>query len=207
VRHLIERCRTEVVGGNQRKDRGSGIGGAVHVADVNFVERGFADTEHQRTFFFEADIGGALDEVGRNAVGDASQRADAARQDDHRVGRVGAAGNVGADIGVGLLLNFAGGAAPEELSDEVVAAAEAKLFSHDAQRAVGGNEVDGFSALIAVHSEHELTEKDCAAGAGGRDGQVLRRGGQIVAAAFNRRLKPLVDLVICGTAKPCPPGN
>ena len=174
VRHLVERSGAEVVGGNQGKDSRSGIGSAVHVADVNFVERRFADAEYERAFFFEADVGGALDEMGGDSVGNASERSDAAGQHDHRVGRIGAAGDVGADIGVGLLLDFAGGTASKNLADEIVAAGDFEFFRHDAQRAVGGDEVDGFDAVVAVHGEQELAQKDCAAGASGRNGQVLR---------------------------------
>jgi len=124
VGHLVERCRAEVVGGDEREDSRSGVGGAVHVANVNFIERGFANTEHERTFLFEANIGGALDQVRGNAVGNAGKRAHAARQDNHRVGGIGTAGDVGSDVGIRVLLNFAGGAASENLADEIAAAGD-----------------------------------------------------------------------------------
>ena len=78
MRHLVERCRAEVVGGNERKDSRSGVGGAVHVVDVNFVERSFADAEHQRALLFEANVGGTLDQARSDAVGYTCERTDAA---------------------------------------------------------------------------------------------------------------------------------
>jgi len=173
VGHLVERGRTKIVRRDERKDGRTGIGGAVQVANVNFVERGFADAEHQRAFFFEANVGGALDQMRRDAIGNASQRAHAAGQDDHGVAGIGTAGDVGADIGVGLLANFAG-LTPEQLLDHVVAAAEFEFFSHDAQGAVRGDKVDGCDARIALDGKQQAAHEDCAAGAGGGDAQVLR---------------------------------
>ena len=53
-----------IEGGNEGKNRGSGVGGERHVAEVDFVERGLAHAEYKRTALFERDVGGALDEVG-----------------------------------------------------------------------------------------------------------------------------------------------
>lgn len=135
VRHLIESGRAEIVGRYERKDGRSGIGGPVHVANVNFVERRLTDAKHQRALFFEADIGSALDEMRSNAVGYTGKRADAAGQNDHGVSRIGTAGDVGPDIGVRLLMNFAR-CLTEQLADEVVTAAEFEFFGQDAKRAV-----------------------------------------------------------------------
>jgi len=107
VGHLIEGGGAEVVGGDEREDGRSGVGGAVHVADVNFVERRFANAENELAFFFEANVSGTLSQMRRDAIGDSRERTDAAGQNDHRVGRVRAAGDVGTDVGIGLLLNFA----------------------------------------------------------------------------------------------------
>ena len=174
VGHLVERGGVEVVGGDEREDGRSGVGGAVHVADVNFVERGFTDAEHERTIFFEANVGGALNEMPGNAVSNTGKRAHAAGQHDHRIGGIRAAGDVGPDIGVGLLLDFARAAVSENLADEVIASAQAKFLRHDAQRAVGGDEVDGLNAVVAIHGEQKVAQKDCTARAGGGDGQIGR---------------------------------
>ena len=64
------------------------------------------------------------------ALGDAPERSHAAGDDDHRVGRVGAAGNIGADIAVRLRVNFARGSA-ENLADQVAAPAQVKLLGHE----------------------------------------------------------------------------
>jgi hypothetical protein len=45
-------------------------------------------------------------------------------------------------------MNFAGGFA-ENLADQIAAAAEREFFGHDAQGAVGGDEVHGMNAGIA----------------------------------------------------------
>src|SRR6185437_7344145 len=85
VRHLVERGGKEVVRGDERKDGRSRVGRAIHIADVDLVERSFANAEHELTLFLEADVGGALDQVRSNAIGNAGERTDAARQHDHRL--------------------------------------------------------------------------------------------------------------------------
>jgi hypothetical protein len=171
--HNIQVGWTIVEGRDQGKDRRPGVGGPVHVANVDFVERRFAHAEHQRALLFKADVGGALDEVSADAVGDTAERPHAARDDDHGVRRVGAAGHVGTDIGVGLRMNLAAGFAGD-LPDEVGAAAKLELFGHDAKRAVGGDEVDALNSRVAFDCQQEVFQKKRAAGSGGRDGQVLR---------------------------------
>src|SRR5947207_3717344 len=150
VGHLIERCRQEIVGGDERKDSRPSVSGAVQVANVDFVERRLADAKNQGTLFFEAHVGGAFNQVGSTAVGNAGQGSDAARYDDHRGGRIGAAGDVCADVGVRLLTNFAGSAA-ENLADQITATAKTKLFGYDAKRAVGGDEIHGLNPRIAFN--------------------------------------------------------
>ena len=61
--HLVESCRVEVVGRNQRKDGRTGVDCPIHVANVNFAERRLAHTKQERTFFFQANVGGAFDEI------------------------------------------------------------------------------------------------------------------------------------------------
>src|SRR6202453_722847 len=92
--------------GNQREDRRPCIRRERHVADVDFVEWRLANAQYERPTLFESDIGSAFDEVRGGATGNAAKGADAARDYDHRVGRVRPAGDVGTDIAVGLLLNF-----------------------------------------------------------------------------------------------------
>src|ERR1700739_2720554 len=94
--HGIEASGPVVKGRNQREDGSSGVGGTVHVADVDFVERSLANAEHQRASFLEGDIGGTVDKVGREAVGNAGERTHAARNHDHRVDGIGTTGHVGA---------------------------------------------------------------------------------------------------------------
>lgn len=98
-----------VEGRDDGKDGGSGIGGELHVAKVDAVEGRLADAEDERTALFEADVGGALDKVGCKAVGDGGEGSHGAGKDDHGIGGVAAAGDVGSDVGIGVLLEFGAG--------------------------------------------------------------------------------------------------
>src|SRR6185437_17023028 len=69
ARHLVERGGKEVVRGDEGKDGRSRIGRAIHVADVDLIERSFANAEHKLTLFLEANVGGALNQVRSDAVG------------------------------------------------------------------------------------------------------------------------------------------
>lgn len=109
--HLGGGLRLIVEGRDNGEDDGAGVGGKLHVAQVDAVERGLADAEQEGAALLEADVGGALDEVGGEAVGDSSESAHGAGQDDHGIGRVAAAGNVRADVSFGMLLNLRGGCA------------------------------------------------------------------------------------------------
>ena len=61
------------------------------------------------------------------------------------------------------------------MRNKIGAAFESELFGQDAQSAVGCDEVHRLNALIALDGEQEVPQKDGAAGAGGCDGQILRR--------------------------------
>ena len=74
-----------VEGGDAGVDDGSGFGGRGHVADVDEVQRRFADAQEERAALLEADVGGALDEVSREAVSDTRESTHGAGQDDHAV--------------------------------------------------------------------------------------------------------------------------
>src|SRR4029077_5207123 len=144
---------------NQGEEGGAGVGGPVHVADVDFIERRFSDTQYERSLFFEADIGSPLDQMSGDAVGNAGQRAHAAGYDHHSIGGIGAAGDIGSDVGVGLDMNFACGfarTAAKDLSHEIAAAAKTEFFRDDSQRAVGGDEVHRLHTVIAVNREQEV---------------------------------------------------
>lgn len=104
--HLARVGWPVVEGGDQRVDRRSGVGGQTHVANVNLVEGRLAQAEDEREPFLEADVGGALDEVGGEAIGDAGERAHAAGQDDHAGGGIAAAGDGRADVVLSVLGEF-----------------------------------------------------------------------------------------------------
>ena len=138
---------------------------------MDAVERGFADAEDQKPIFFEADVGGALDEVRGQAVGDGGEGAHGAGEDDHGVGGVAAAGDVGAYVGFGVLLDL-GGWGAEEFFYEVVAAAEMELFGEDAESIFADDEVDFGDAIILRGGAEELGGVDAAAGSGNGEGDV-----------------------------------
>src|SRR6202040_3333717 len=96
--HFFRALRVVVERGDRGEDGGAGVGGELHIAEVDAVEGSLADAEDEGAVFFEAYIGGALDEVRREAVGDRRESAHGAGEDDHRVGGVAAAGDVGADV-------------------------------------------------------------------------------------------------------------
>jgi len=164
-----------VEGGDGGEDGGSPFGGELHVAEVDAVEGGFADAEDERAALFEGDVGGALDEVGGEAVGDAGEGSHGAGKDDHGGGRVAAAGDVGADVGGLVLLGFGRGVA-EEFFDELVAAGEPELFGEDAEGAVGGDEVDLRDAVVGVEGAEHFGGVDGSAGAGDGEGDDVRDG-------------------------------
>ena len=160
--HLFGALRVVVEGGDGGEDGGAGVGGQLHVADVDTVEGGLADAEDKGAVFFEADVGGAVDEVLREPVGDGGKGAHGAGKDDHRVGGVAAAGDVGSYVGFGVLLESRAGSA-EEFFGEVVAAAEVELFGEDAEGAVGGDEVDFGDAGVGSEGAEDLGGVDAAA--------------------------------------------
>jgi len=122
LRHIVRAGWMVVEGGYQWEDGSTGIGGTVHVADMDLIEWSLADAKYQRAFFFEAYVGGTLNEPRRDAIGDARESADTTGNYDHRVGRIRAAGDIGCDIRIRLLMNFSRGLA-EKLNNQLIAAA------------------------------------------------------------------------------------
>ena len=68
--HVLGGLGVIVEGGDGGEDGGSGVGGELHVAEVDAVEGGLADAEDEGAVFFEGDVRGAVDEVFGEAVGD-----------------------------------------------------------------------------------------------------------------------------------------
>jgi len=110
-RHLGGALRVIVERRDRREDGGSCVGRELHVAQVDAVERRLAHAEDERATLLEADVGGAMDEVGGEAVGDGCERSHGAGKNHHRVGGIATACDVRAYVGVGMLAKFfAGGA-------------------------------------------------------------------------------------------------
>jgi hypothetical protein len=163
--HVLGGLGVVVEGGDRGEDGGAGVEGELHVAEMDAVEGSLADAEDQGAVFFEADVGGALDQVRGEAVGDGGEGAHGAGKDDHRVGGVAAAGDVGADVGFRMLLDFRGCAA-EEFFCEVVAAAEVELFCEDSEGVFADDEVYFCDTRVSGEGAKDLGGVDAAAGSG-----------------------------------------
>src|SRR5262249_31213076 len=121
--------------------------------------------------FFEADIGGAVDQVVGEAVSDVREGAHGAGKDDHGGGGVAAAGDVGADVGFGVVGGFGAGDA-EEFFYEGVAAAEVELVGEDAESVFADDEIDSGDTMVLRGGAEELGGVDAAAGSGDGEGEV-----------------------------------
>ena len=132
---------------------------------MDAIEGRFADAEDEWAVFLEADVGGALNEIGGKAVCDSGEGAHGAGKDDHGVGGVAAAGYVGSDVGLGVVLEFGAGGT-EDFFCQVVAAAYFYLFREDTEGAVGGYEVDFGDAGVGGEGAQDLGGVDAAAGSG-----------------------------------------
>jgi hypothetical protein len=175
ARHLSGALRVVVEGGHDGEDRRSGIGGKLHVSQMNAVERGFADAKDEAATLLEADVGGALDEVRGHAVGDSGQRSHGAGKDDHAVGGGAATGDGGSNVGL-VVLGDLGGRRAEELFDQAAATAEMHLFGEDAQGGFGGDEVDLRDARVSLESAKRLGGEERATSSGDGKSEAERCG-------------------------------
>jgi hypothetical protein len=137
---------------DQRKDSRACIGCSKHVADMDFIEWRLADAENQSPFLFQANVSGALKQVGSDSVGNAGKGAYAARNNNHGISGIGAASDVCTNVIIGLLLDFAGILA-QQLLNEIATAAKLQLLGHNPQGAIGGDEVDRLDPRISVDGE------------------------------------------------------
>ena len=129
--------------------------------------------KYQGPPLFQAHIRRALDQLVRRTVGDTRESAHAARQDNHGIDRVRSAGDVGADVGIILLLNLCRIAA-QQLGDQFVASADAQLFRHHPQSTVGEDHIDRTDPLVAIEYVEQVPDEEGAAGAGDGDGQIAK---------------------------------
>jgi hypothetical protein len=171
--HVFGGLRVVVERGDGGEDGGAGVGGELHVAEMDAVERRLANAEDEGAIFFEADVGGAVDEVLRETVGDSGESAHGAGKDDHRIGGVAAAGDVGSYVGFGVLLNLWGWSA-EKFFYEVVATAEVEFFGEDTESIFADDEIDFGDAIVLRGSAEELGGVDASAGSGYGESNVAR---------------------------------
>ena len=92
IHHLFDRLRAHVERRVGREDGRAGLDEELEVLDVDQVERRLAGDEDELLTFLQHNISGALQHVFAVAMRDPSERAHAARDDDHGIGSIGAAG-------------------------------------------------------------------------------------------------------------------
>lgn len=103
---------------------------------------------------------------------DARKGSHGAGKDDHGMRRIRAAGNVGADIRVPMMLEL-GARSTEEAFDELIASGQVELLGEDAQSGVGGDEVNVCDAFVGGKETEHLGGEEAAAGSGDGKGQGL----------------------------------
>ena len=140
-----------VEGWNCREDGGSRLGCELHITQMYAVEWSLADAKDEGAALLEADIGRSMDEIRGQAVGDSSEGSHGAGKHDHGAGGIASAGDAGADVGVGVLVEFGDGST-DEFFCETVAAAQAQLFGEDAKGVFRGDEVDVSDAFVSGES-------------------------------------------------------
>src|SRR5579859_6613436 len=98
MRHLVKTLWLVIKRRDQRIDRRAGFSGPIHVADMHTVEWSFTRAQHQWPLFFQADVGGAIDEVACKPVSNSGQSSHAAWNHNHGMRGIRAAGYVRANI-------------------------------------------------------------------------------------------------------------
>ncbi len=176
ARDVFDAFGVVVEGGDDGEDGGAGFSDGGHVAQVDEVEWGLADAEDEAAALFEANVGGALDEVLGEAVGDAAEGAHGAGKDDHGRDGIRTGGDGGADILVGEEGDPVRGVA-DEFFHETGTARDAGFFGQDAERAGRDDEVDTVDAGVVFKRAEHLDGEYRTAGAGDRENDVRRWGG------------------------------
>src|SRR6516162_10863759 len=97
---IVNRLRSMVKGRDNREDLGAGAVGTQHILQVDAAQWGVSHGQNELAPFLQANVSGALDKRGRNAVSDLGQTAGATRNDHHPVDWIGAASDTGAHVRV-----------------------------------------------------------------------------------------------------------
>ncbi len=175
ARDVFNAFRVVVERGDDGEDGGAGLGDSGHVAQVNEVERGFADAEYEAAAFLQADVGGALDKVLGQAVGDAAQGSHGAGKDDHGGDGVGTRSDRRADVLMRQQRDAICGVA-EELFHKAGATGYANLFGEDTKSAGRDDEVNAVDAVVVFEGAKHLDGEYRTAGACHREDDIGRRG-------------------------------
>src|SRR5215467_5812250 len=76
----------------------------------------------------------------------------------------------------------------KDLREEIRAALYVEFLSHNPQGTVGGDEVNRLNPFFTLDGEQEVAKENGSAGAGGCDGQILRRVVRQSGLRFFRRV-------------------
>jgi len=139
---------------------------------MDLIQRSLADAQHQRAFLLQADIRGPFNQVRAGTVGDPSERTHAAGDNHHGVSRIRTTRDIRSDVHITLFMNFTARGA-DDLTDDPAASAKIEFLGQYSKSAVGGDEVHSLNSAVALDRQQQLFEEQGAAGARGRNGQVL----------------------------------
>ena len=168
VEHPLDGRRVDVERGRGRRDDGAGQRRRAHVFDVDERVWRLAEREHEGSPFLQADVGGALQQVASDAVGDRAEGPAAAGDHDHSGRRIGARGDRRPHVAV-VVEDDAGALRVRnaEGCDPVLRARDARahLAARDVERGIREDEVELREAAGAERDLHEAAGELCAGAA------------------------------------------
>lgn len=112
--HFVDGLGRVVKRGHGGHDDGAGVVNAEHVFEMDAVEGRFAEAEDEGAALFEANVGGAREQVVADTGSDCAEGACRARNDDHGVDGSAAGSDGRADVFVGQAFKFFRGCSGEK---------------------------------------------------------------------------------------------
>jgi hypothetical protein len=169
----------DVEGRSGRRDDGPGERRPAHVLDVDQRVGGLAEREHQGPALLELDVGGPLQQVAGDSVGDRAERAGAAGDDDHSAYRMGAGGDRRREVRVGVDRQPArGGSRNGQTRDPVRRRGDAgvDLVAGDFERGVRDDEMNAREAARDGDALDEALREMRTRAARNTDDELCRHG-------------------------------
>ena len=160
IRQFFDCSGASIKGRIGRKDGCAREQQEFEIPDVDKIQRGFARDQNQLLPFLQYDIGGAQQDIFTVAVRDSAKGAHAARNDDHGVRRVGAAGERRVHA-FEIVHGDAGGQAQ----------AARQLLSNDRLRIIAQDDMELVLAGIKVVEQALRIQQPAGAGNGNDDSQ------------------------------------